>query len=520
VRAEFVALTGYNFGRGVSGWVMSLHLKALAELAAEDRQFVRRLASNLNLLADLSHADLLLVCPAGSEAVVVAEARPEPVPSLYAESQLGRRLSRAEAPALFKVLFGGRSRHYFGGVLVRGVPSMQEVFAIRNKRGETIAAISSEMAMLEHERLRKRSALFRRAIARVRELVMEGRIEGGDRLGRLGVHDGVMLIDARGQIRYISAVAEHLYRRLGYADTLVNTQLSELDTNEYVCFRAMELGVCLEQRVQEQDAIWIKRAIPLVPSEDRSLLGKLRGTARMANGAIVVIQDVTDEVRKEQELKIKSAMIQEIHHRVKNNLQTIAALLRLQARKTPSEEVAEQLRQTISRILSIAVVHEFLSKDEQAVINIREVGNRILDEVTHGTLDPEKRVELRLEGAKQFCLPAQQATSCALIINELLQNAVEHGYRERREGTVSVRLEETDDSMTVEIRDDGDGLPEGFNIDASGLGLRIVRTLVREDLKGQFVLENGRGVRALVSFPRWPAQIPTDTQRPVEVGAW
>jgi two-component system, sensor histidine kinase PdtaS len=492
---------------------MSIYLETIADLVEEDRQFLHRLAANLDLVADLSHADVLLLCRAGSEAMVVAEARPEPVPSLHADSQLGRQLTRVEAPSIFKVLFDGRSRHHFGGVVVRGVPTMQEVFAIHNEHGKTIAALCSEMAMLEHERLRKRSALFRRAIARVRELVMAGRLDGGDRIGRLGVHDGVMVIDSRGQIQYISAVAEHLYRRLGYADTLVKTQLSELDTSEYVCFRAMELGTCLEQRVQEQDSIWIKRAIPLLPTEDNTLLGKLRGSAGMANGAVIVIQDVTDEVRKEQELKIKSAMIQEIHHRVKNNLQTIAALLRLQARKTGSDDVAEQLRQTVSRILSIAVVHEFLSKDEQAVINIREVGNRILDEVTHGTLDPEKGVQLRLEGTSQFHLPAQQATSCALIINELLQNAVEHGYRKRRGGTISVRLEETEDSMTVEIRDDGDGLPDSFNLDESGLGLRIVRTLVREDLKGQFVLENGSGVRALVSFPRWHKQQPEGEAR-------
>src|SRR5438067_7626566 len=228
---------------------MSIYLKALSSLAEEDRRFLGRLVSNLSLLADLSHADLLLYCQDGSEALVVAEASPEPVPSLYVASQLGRHLKRGEASSIFRVLFDGHSRHHFGGVMLRGVPTMQEIFPIRNERGQTIAALSSEMAMLEHERLRKRSALFRRAIARVRELIMAGRLEGGERLGRMGVHDGVMLIDQRGQIQYISAVAEHLYRRLGYADSLVKTQLSELDTNEYVCFRAMELGTCLEQRV-------------------------------------------------------------------------------------------------------------------------------------------------------------------------------------------------------------------------------------------------------------------------------
>ena len=481
---------------------MSIYLKALGELVDDDRHRLSRLAAHLNLLADLSHADLLLFRPSGEQALVIAEARPEPVPSLYAESQLGRQVRRTEAPHVFKVLFDGSSRQHFAGVMLRGVPTMQEVFAIRNARGQTIAAVSSEMPMLEHERLRKRSAVFRRAIARLREVILAGRLQGGEKVGRLSVHDGVMVIDSRGIIQYISAVAEHLYRRLGYADSLVKTQLSELDTNEYVCFRAMELGSCLEQRIVEKNQVWIKRAIPLLPSEEGSLLERLRARRGMANGAIVIIQDVTDEERKEQELKIKTAMIQEIHHRVKNNLNTIASLLRLQARRGNGSPAAEDLQLAVNRILSIGVVHEFLSKDDGAAINMHEVCNRIVGEVRHGTLDPDKQIEIRLEGAKQFYLPTQQATSCALIINELLQNAVEHGYRDRAEGTIVVRLEETDDSMLVEIRDDGAGLPDDFKLEDSGLGLRIIRTLVQEDLKGQFSLENGQGTRALVSFPR------------------
>src|SRR5207248_2510113 len=163
----------------------------------------------------------------------------------------------------------------------------QEVFPVRNERGETIGALRSEMLLIEHERQRKRHATFRRAIARARELIVAGRLQGGEKLGRLGVHDGIMVIDAAGRIEYLSEPA----------------------------------------------------------------------------GAIVAIQDVTDELQKEQELRIKTAMIQEIHHRVKNNLQTIAALLRLQARRTGNAEVAGQLRESIGRIISIAVVHEFLSHE-------------------------------------------------------------------------------------------------------------------------------------------------------------
>lgn len=475
-----------------------------ADLTSDDVELLERVVRNLNLLADLTHGDLLLFTRTDEEAVVVAQAQPQPVPTLYPTSVVGQLGRRADSPSVFRVLFDHRPRHVVKGTMVRGVPTMQEVFPITNARGRVIAALSSEIAVLEHERQRKKSSVFRRAVGQVQASVLAGRLEGGDKLGRMGVHDGPMVIDARGQIMYISAIAEHLYRRLGYADSLLKTQIAELDTNEYLCFKAMETGICMEQRVQEQDLIWIKRAIPLLPAESGGVLSRLSPRTSQPVGVLVVIQDITDEVGKEQELKIKSAMIQEIHHRVKNNLQTIAALLRLQARRTDNCEVVEMLYQSINRILSIAVVHEFLSQDETSMINIHEVCNRILSEVTRGILDPEKRIALNLDGPKNFSLPAQQATSCALIVNELLQNAVEHGYRDRSEGVINVRLSEDADGMRIEIEDDGRGLPDGFLVSSQGgLGLQIVQTLVREDLKGQFELQDGRGVRAVISFPRW-----------------
>src|SRR5437588_493635 len=196
------------------------------------------------------------------------------------------------------------------------LPLLEEVFAVRNERGETIGALRSEMLLIEHERQRKRDARFRRAIARARELIVAGRLRGGERLGRLGVHDGVMVIDSVGRIEYLSAPAEHLYRRLGYADNLIKTQLQELETNEYICFKAMERGICMEQRVQEHDLVWIKRVVPLVSGGDASWSARVLGRRGVPTGAVVAIQDVTDELQKEQELKIKTAMIQEIHHRV------------------------------------------------------------------------------------------------------------------------------------------------------------------------------------------------------------
>jgi two-component sensor histidine kinase len=173
--------------------------------------------------------------------------------------------------------------------------------------------------------------------------------------------------------------------------------------------------------------------------------------------------------------------------------------------------VAAQLRESVGRIISIAVVHEFLSHDDNSVINIHEVSNRILGEVRTGVLDHTRPINLSLEGTRNFLLPAQQATSCALIVNELVQNAVEHAFIGLPGGSIVVRLAEQGDSLYIEIVDDGRGLPEGFlsSGQQGGLGLQIVRSLVREDLKGEFELlpaVNGHGVRAVVSFPKWIAK--------------
>jgi two-component sensor histidine kinase len=483
-------------------------LAAIRHLSAEDRALLERVAGHLPLLADLTHADAVLFARAEDQAMVVAQAQPVPVPSPYAlPVAVGRTMARDEAPLVYRVLFEGRARNQVTTTVIRGAPVLQEVFAVRNERGEVVGALRSEMLVIEHERQRRRDVTFRRAIARARDLIVAGRMHGGERLGRLGVHDGVMVIESTGRIEYLSAPAEHLYRRLGYADNLVKTQLQELETNEYICFKAMERGVCLEQRVQEQDLVWIKRVVPLVSGDDSGWPSRLIGRRAVPTGAVVAIQDVTDELQKEQELRIKTAMIQEIHHRVKNNLQTIAALLRLQARRTGNSEVADQLRESVGRIISIAVVHEFLSHEETTVINIHEVSNRILAEVRNGILDRTRPINLSLEGTRSFMLPAQQATSCALIINELVQNAVEHAFVGLQGGNIVVKLAEQGDSMCIEIQDDGRGLPHEFDIvRQGGLGLQIVRSLVREDLKGEFELTNGQGVHAVVSFPKWIAK--------------
>ncbi len=479
------------------------------DVRADDVALLQKVSQGLHLLADISRADLLLYVRSGDRALVAAQARPTSVPPLYPESLVGRSFNRLENPAIHRALFVGRMAHGVRGRLIRGAPTVLETFPVRGPQSELIAIVCSETNLLEYERRRKKNSIFREALSRLYPEILAGRIEGTAELTRLGEHYGTMVIDSAARILYMSSLAEQLYRKLGYTTNLLGRRLSELDTNEHICFKVMERQRCLEQRIEEHNLIWIKWAIPLPAQPHRSLVRRLLGHPDRAGNAIIMIEDITEEHRKEQALRVKSALIREIHHRVKNNLQTIAALLRMQARRTGSPEVLDMLKQSINRILSIALVHEFLSKEENSeetsLISMKDVTQRILSEVTQGIVDPAKNIRITLEG-DDFLLPPQQATSCALVVNELLQNSVEHGFETKNEGFIQVTLQNETDQLIIEVVDNGQGLPPNFDQERDGsLGLQIIQTLVREDLKGRFSLINRDGVSARVAFPRQTA---------------
>jgi two-component sensor histidine kinase len=149
------------------------------------------------------------------------------------------------------------------------------------------------------------------------------------------------------------------------------------------------------------------------------------------------------------------------------------------------------------------VIHEFLSHQDARVINIRDVSQRIINQVRSGILDSETRIHLHLKGPNVY-LPTQQATVSALVINELLQNALEHGYVATSAGTITLSLKDEGENVTIIVDDDGAGLPEDFDlVQTPSLGLQIVRTLAQDDLKGSFELRGrDNGVSAIVSFPK------------------
>ena len=239
-----------------------------------------------------------------------------------------------------------------------------------------------------------------------------------------------------------------------------------------------------------QGATVLLRALPLHPGGE-------------PRGALVLVRDVTELRHRDRQLVGKDATIREIHHRVKNNLQTVAALLRLQARRMVVPEARTALEESVRRVASIAMVHETLSQALQDVVPFDDIADRVLV-MCADVAAPESSVEVRRTGGFGE-LPAEVATVLALVLTELVQNAVEHAYPDAAAGRIEVHADRSERGLRVTVTDQGAGLPAGFDLAASPrLGLRIVRTLVDGELRGTIALEPGpgdAGTRAVLDVP-------------------
>jgi two-component sensor histidine kinase len=200
-------------------------------------------------------------------------------------------------------------------------------------------------------------------------------------------------------------------------------------------------------------------------------------------------------------ISVKDATIREIHHRVKNNLQTIASLLRLQARRLHSEEAKAALNESVMRIGSIALVHETLSENPQDVAEFGEVARRIGKMVGDGLVLPHQQIEVKVSG-RVGPLGADLATPLAVTLAELLQNAIEHAFPDDRSGTVKVELSREDDYAVMVVWDDGVGISNNV-LGGARLGLQIVRSLI-DELGGTMTVAADDGTRVEIRVPAAP----------------
>ncbi|HWR40022.1 MAG TPA: histidine kinase N-terminal domain-containing protein [Patescibacteria group bacterium] len=441
----------------------------------------------LALAADLAHAQVTLYATArnANYLAIVSQARPNTSFLQFKSNIIGNTVQAAEEPLVCRVLESGESiagqREWALGMDVLEM----RLFPLRDGQGKVFAVVSFETSNEEYG-VGDHGLLVETAYLLLLSQPPDG--EAGTLYRPLGARDGIVLIDERGYILLANPAADSIYKVLG-VNRLVGRRIYDRAVNMRLAQRAVNYGQPDEAEMEIGSLILVQRAIPV-------------NVAGWSQRTLLIVADVTEVRKKEKELLVKSAVIQEIHHRVKNNLQTIASLLRLQARRTRSEEVKAALRESVNRILSISVVHEFLSQQDREFIDVAEVAKNILDMVIQNMLEPDFNIETVFNGPTVI-LPSEQASSLALVINELIQNCIEHGFVGRQEGLIGIDIEIMADEYQIDIFDNGIGLPESFDLNSTNsLGLQIVRTLIETDLGGKFRLSTKSGTRASITVPR------------------
>ena len=467
---------------------------------------LRELVADWQLLSDLSFADLILWVPIRKDMklwptghIAVAHIRPTTAATVFINDVIGDEVLWGARPNIDEALSSGdimrdAEPEQVGDLLIK-----EETIPVFFE-GQVIGVISRHRNA-EHMRSPGKLELNYREIAKhLYQMVAEGNFPYRD-TGSLfepvpRVGDGLIRLDVNGVISFASPNAKSAFSRMGWRGDLDGRNLGEvaeqvvtdsLNPHEEGVRSRLNGKILRRVEIDNQGATIDLLVLPLIQGTDRI-------------GAIVLLQNVTELRRRDRELVTKDATIREIHHRVKNNLQTVSALLRLQSRRIDDPAAAAALDEAVRRIASIALVHETLSNSTENTVAFDEVLTSL---VTHALELSPRMGQLSIERIGQLgSLESRIATPLSLVVTELIHNALEHGLYES--GTrLTIELQRYSNEGLITISDDGVGLPEGFDIaTSSNLGLQIVRTLTENELKGELKLESThQGTHAQLRFP-------------------
>ncbi len=487
-----------------------------------DDQHLHRLVGAWGMVADFCFGDLLLFVPDEIDGLAVdppayrvhGQIRPTTNQTLYQDDLVGRVVSVTERPLLADAWRDGRilDGHNFAiastsGARVVYIPVRRRLADGTHRR---VAVMTSESAVDAGRRPGRLERVYVEVFDRLAAMIADGSFpfpfpvdgsDGGDEPETPRVGDGVIALDAARRVTYASPNAISGLHRLGVSVNAEGRSLRELaiDTGEIeACFVTGRPQVAEVERSAEPGRAGTRvsvvfRAIPL--------LGE-----GVVKAAVVLMRDVSDVRRRDRLLVTKDATIREVHHRVKNNLQTISALLRLQGRRLESPEAKEAIEESVRRIGSIALVHETLSRDVRDAVPFDDIVRPLVRLVEEGLASPERPLRFTVSG-ELGDLPPETATPLAVVLSELLQNAVEHAFPDgtsaRRPGIIDIHLANDAGGLSIDVRDNGVGLPDGFSLSSSkSLGLSIVRTLVTTELGGVIAFRNDDGAVVQLRIPR------------------
>lgn len=449
-------------------------------------EHLANVSANLQLIADMGYGDVALAERGSGDTLMVrADARPNTAVAPIASSRVGRTLKTDDEPEAYEALSSGAVVRGTRRRVARGIKYTTAAWPIG--RPEPFAVVVRDLAEQVAESPGNMEMAFMDIAEELLTSLGEGPIldvRSGEPFSTLRTAgDGVMRVSEKGRITYASPNAVNIMRLAGVDTPLMGAEASGLPGGGYGISPALGMhgGIAIETDVGER------------------VLGYR--TISLRAGAVVLVEDRTEARRREDELKVKDATIREVHHRVKNNLQTIASLLRIQARRSESEEARRALAEATERVGSMAVVHDLLAGSDEERVDFAEVARTVVDLVRRGVVGDGSGIAVAVEGQTGE-VDAHTATSMALALAELVHNALEHGFVGREAGTVMVKMRRVPREIVLTVRDDGMGLPPDFDPAVSShLGLAIVRSVVEDDLRGTIAFSHGRGTTVTVRVP-------------------
>ncbi|MDO5678104.1 MAG: sensor histidine kinase [Propionibacteriaceae bacterium] len=461
-----------------------------------DEEWLEAFVSGWQMLADLSFSDLVLWKPLTDEGDIfacTAQVRPVTGPTALEEDIVGELIEYEPDHQVTVAFMTHEIAETTDNALSAGIPV--DVWAIPVLRHDRPVAVierhTNQMGMRATGALEEN---YLEAAEILTQMLMRGEfpiVPPSDKALMPRVADGVLRIQPDGVISYASPNAITGYRRLGAIGDIEGEHFRELT-------RRLREGVESVGQTVSADIdgrLSLEFDVEAMGASMRFVVLPLWFEFTSA-GMLVLCRDTTDLRRRDRMLVTKDATIREIHHRVKNNLQTVAALLRMQSRRLKSEEGKEALRDAMRRVSSIAMVHETLSYSLVEEVAFDDVCDKILDMV--GDLAASSGTVRAVRRGTFGVVPAEMATSLSMVITELCQNAVEHGL-DSASGVVEVLPQRDGAKLTVEIVDGGNGLPEGFKLGAQkSLGLSIISTLIT-DMNGKLTLKNRKDAQGAVA---------------------
>ncbi len=503
----------------------SEHETGFEDSGARVQEHLDRLSARWGLLSDLSFSDLLLYIPhrathdhpalrthANPEAkpadrrtdystiggehlqfVVDAQIRPTTSQTLFQNDLVGRVFNAEDVPLVHEAWLTGQITSLNDDDSRRVREVHHQCIPVR-LHGEVIAVVERVWSPTVGRRTGGLERVYMRLFERFAEMVNAGvypflgdeeMIEDAPRVG-----DGVIVLDAEQRINFASPNAVNALHRVGIVSALLGSTLKELGVDSDTIAESFANRLPATEEVERRnDAIILLHCIPLIDNQ-------------RVTGAALLVRDVTDLRRRDRLRLSKDAAIREVHHRVKNNLQTISSLLRLQSRRVEDLSARTALVEAERRIRAIALVHEILAREPGDQVRFDEIVPALVGLARDANVSGH-RVEITV-GGDVGDVSADVATPLAVVIAELLQNAAEHAFNQGsvEQPQIDLEFRTGRSKLHVTIHDNGSGIDEKFDINRTkSLGLSIVRDLVRTQLGGSIEVSSKQGTLVTLEIP-------------------